>query len=188
MSKYTNELLVLKLCWLDLFYEALWMVEYCNLADFEGQVWQLIDSCWQLMKFFWQFGWTVLCMNCSGLEYHVCLSVDIVHFSQESLKNGRGKMTGLFIFIYYLFRQWLCSQPDLAWLSLAGSGFGNKWVQSQTQINLVHFWDKMNHSITELDMENPQTQFCDSTILTPFYIIIAQLRPQLKPAQKQNQQ
>ena len=136
------------------------------------------------MKFFWQFGWTVLCMNCSGLEYHVCLSVDIVHFSQELLKNGRGKMTGLFIFIYYLFRQWSFSQPDLAWLSLAGSGFGNKWVQSQTQINLVHFWDEMNHSITELDMENPQTQFCDSTILTPFYIIIAQLRPQPKPAQK----
>ena len=32
-------------------------------------------------------------------------------------------------------------------------------------------------------MDNPQTHFCDSTILNPFYSNIAQLRPQLKPAQ-----
>ena len=45
----------------------------------------------------------------------------------------------------------------------------------------------MNHILTQIDRDNPQTYFCDSGILNPFYLNIAQLRPQLKLAQKQNQ-
>ena len=45
----------------------------------------------------------------------------------------------------------------------------------------------MNHNLTQIDRDNPQTHFNDLTILNPFHSNIAQLRPQLKPAQKQNQ-
>ena len=92
----------------------------------------------------------------------------------------------LFFIIYYLFdTEYIANQIHLDW-SWAESGFGNKWVQLQTQTNLAHFLDKMNHSINQRDMDDPQTQICYSTILNPFYSNIAQLRPQLKPAQKQN--
>ena len=44
------------------------------------------------------------------------------------------------------------SQPDLAWLSLAGSEFGN-------------FLDQMNYSLTQTHMAYPETQYCHSTHL-----------------------
>ena len=49
------------------------------------------------------------------------------------------------------------------------------------------FLDEMNHSLTQIDIDNPQSHFCDLTILNPFYSNIPQLKPQPKPAQKQNQ-
>ena len=35
----------------------------------------------------------------------------------------------------------------------------------------------MNHSIIQIDMDNPQTHFCHFTILNPFYSNTAQLKP-----------
>ena len=48
--------------------------------------------------------------------------------------------------------------------------------------------DKMNHSIIQTDMDNPQAHICDPTILNFFYSNIAQLRSQFQAGQKQNQQ
>ena len=60
------------------------------------------------------------------------------------------------------------SQPDLAWLSLAGSEFGNKMSGYGANADLHHFLGKMNYSLTQTDMANPKTQYCDSTHLNPF--------------------
>ena len=61
--------------------------------------------------------WLVYFENLTELGWsEVCVLV------KQSRYDNR---TYLFIYLLLFFRQWLYSQPDLAWLSLAGSGFGN---------------------------------------------------------------
>ena len=50
------------------------------------------------------------------------------------------------------------------------------FITSLDFLNLI--LDEMNHSITQIDMDNLQTHFCYSIILNPLFSIIAQLRPQ----------
>ena len=55
----------------------------------------------------------------------VWMSEDIVHFGPDLLDLSWHLFFHFFSFFFISFIKQYYSQPDLAWLSLAGSGFGN---------------------------------------------------------------
>ena len=44
----------------------------------------------------------------------------------------------------------------------------NKKSGYLTSANIYHFLDQMNYSLTQRDMANPETQYCDFTHLNTF--------------------
>ena len=44
----------------------------------------------------------------------------------------------------------------------------NKKSGYLTSANIHHFLEEMNYSLTQRDIANPETQYCDLTYLNPF--------------------
>ena len=83
-----------------------------DLAGFEGKLWQLIDSCWQQMKFFWPLGWAVLFISFFDLKFYNYRLIRSVFNLMCKLCSYRA--TYLFLFLFLLLQVILQPNPGQA--------------------------------------------------------------------------